>query len=130
MYSTPARIHGTDVVEKLLVLVLVRDAVMGALFRLLVRIAGREPVFPAADDTPAGAVGRLRPRMVIVDADHEAACSDVFYARVAEVGSKLLVFSSSPPSRLAEAVTARRGVPAFLLPGDRSAIVRTISEAV
>ncbi len=116
--------------QKLLVLVLVRDALMGALFRILVRLAGREPVFPAADEPPATAVGRIRPRLVIVECDHEAACSDAFYARVAEVGSRLLLFSSSPPSRLAEAVAAQRGVRAFLLPGERNAIVRSISEAV
>ncbi len=116
-------------VQKLLVLILVRDAVMAALLRLLVRLAGREPVFPAADEAPTTAVGRLRPRLVVVECDHEAARSDAFYARVAEVGSKLLLFSSSPPSRLAELVTAQRGVKAFLLPGDRNAIVRTIADA-
>ena len=116
--------------QKLLVLVLVRDALMGALLRILVRLAGREPVFPAAGEAPATAVGRIQPRLVIVECDHEAACCDAFYARVAEVGSRLLLFSSSPPSRLAEAVAARCGVRAFLLPGERNAIVRSISEAV
>lgn len=115
-------------VHKLLVLVLVRDALMGALFRLLVRLAGREPVFPSAGESPASAVGRLRPRVVIVECEHEAALSEAFCASVAEVGSKLMLFSSSPPSRLAEAVIARRGVQAFLLPADRNEILRTIAE--
>lgn len=112
------------------VLVIATDIVIGALLASLAELAGCVPVFPALTERPLEAITRLRPRIVLLDCDHDLACEDEAYARAAETGSKIILFTASSTLADAEQMAAQRGVLSFAFPIHYQDFARRLRSAV
>jgi AmiR/NasT family two-component response regulator len=98
------------------VLIVAREEIIAALLGLLIDLQGYTPVFAERGETPAAAVARLAPSIVIVDCDHPVACTDEFFETVSHTGRAIVLFS---PSRLRPEVrhiAAARKLTSFALP--------------
>ena len=82
----------------------------------MAELAGYTPVFPDGDEQPLEAITRLRPVVVLLDCDHDVACEDEAYARAAETGSRVILFSAMRSQLETETLARQRGVTAFALP--------------
>jgi hypothetical protein len=94
-------------------------ALLGAAVELVV---GLEPTFPTDGEPPRGALLRERPRLVLVDCDHEAACGPNFFGPVLMTGARVLLVGSRRTRRDAAELAARFGVRAITLPADLDTI--------
>lgn len=112
------------------VLILSTDAVTSALLSILAELEGYRPVFAAGDESPAESLSRLRPRLVLVDCDHRAACTDDLFELARELEAKIIIFS---PGRMRDEVRAfaeERALPWFSLPVDRATLSSTLRAAL
>jgi hypothetical protein len=75
------------------ILVIAADAVVGALLGLLIELAGDQPRFPAAGELPADAIRRIRPPVIFLDCDHDAACEDLAYHAADAVSAQVVLFA-------------------------------------
>lgn len=99
------------------ILVLSQQPVLAALVGMLVELAGRAPVFPTADEPPSDAIRRLSPLAVIlIDAEADAARSDMFFAVAARSQIGVVVFGSEREARRVAEVAASRRIPWITLP--------------
>jgi len=83
-----------DDVSRHAVLILSSDALAAALLGAAVEIAGHVPHFSRDGEPPRAALLRVRPKLVLVDCDHEEACSDEFVGPALMTGGKVLLFRS------------------------------------
>lgn len=112
------------------VLILSRDTVAAALLGLAAEQAGFAPAFAEAGERPEEALARVRPLFVVlVEADLEAARSDVFFALAARrrVGLAILRRPGSESPLAAWAV--ERDVPVFRMPTDVDQFARVVEAA-
>ncbi|HEX6965792.1 MAG TPA: hypothetical protein VF166_08325 [Gemmatimonadaceae bacterium] len=112
------------------VLVIATDIVIGALLASLAELAGYTPVFPALTERPLEAITRLRPPLVLLDCDHDLACEDEAYARAAETGSRIILFTASSTLEDAERMAAQRGVTSFAFPIHYQEFARRLRSAM
>lgn len=114
------------------VLVVAADPVIAALLGLLLDPVAYEPVFPGALETPEQALTRMRPRLVILlDADLDAARSDLFHARTERLKASVVIFQGpTVTSPEAAAGAARAGRAVVRLPTDRESLTRVLDQVV
>jgi DNA-binding response OmpR family regulator len=98
------------------VLVIAHDVVIGALLASMAELTGYEPEFPQPAERALEAITRLRPSLVLLDCDHDAACEDEAYARAEAAGSTVILFTAMQSRYEAEIMATQRGVTAFALP--------------
>jgi hypothetical protein len=115
----------TDGVSAHGVLILSSDPLAAALLGAAVELAGHAPSFPGEGEPPRAALRRLRPRLVLVDCDHEDGCSDTFIGPAIMTGAKVLLFRSRRSTRDIADLAARMQVRLVELPmeGDRLMLV-------
>lgn len=79
---------------------------------MLVELVGRVPAFARAGEQPENAVRRVRPLLVVLlDAELDAARSDLFFARAARRHVGLAVFGDGGSVHRLGAIARERGVP-------------------
>jgi hypothetical protein len=102
------------------VLILSSDPLAAALLGAAVELTGHAPSFSREGEPPRAALLRLRPRLVLVDCDHEG-CSDAFVGPAIMTGATVLLFRSHRSSRDVADLAARMRVATVELPlqGDR-----------
>lgn len=98
------------------VLVVGADAVVGALLGLLVELAGDRPLFPDLGESPHDAIARLRPPLVLLDCNHDAACEDAAYERAAHMGTEVVLFAHHEDVDRLERMAGQRSAHALRLP--------------
>ncbi len=81
------------------VLILSSDPLAAALLGAAVEIAGHVPHFSRQGEPVRGALLRVRPKLVLVDCDHEEGCTDEFVGPVLMTGGKVLLFRSHRTER-------------------------------
>lgn len=102
------------------VLVLAREAVIAALVGMLLELEDYEPVFAAPDERLEDAVRRLRPPLIVVlDGQLPEAASDLFFARCAQSGARVCLFSEPLTADDVRAAARARRVGYFAMPVDR-----------
>ena len=111
------------------VLVLATDDLAGALLAALAETAGLSPAFANASETPRDALRRLRPDIVLVDCEHDVACSEQFLGPVRMTGAAALVFGRGGDAERLRALADTHHVRVLTLPMDADEFVRTIREA-
>jgi hypothetical protein len=119
-------------VKRSAVLIFSEDPLAAALIGAAVELVGFEPVFPTDGEPARDALLRLRPRLVLVDCDHEAACAPSFFGPAMMTGARLLLVGSHRSRRDATSLADRFGLRALILPADVAAfaeVVRTELEA-
>jgi hypothetical protein len=110
------------------VLVLSSDPLAAALLGAAVELAGHVPSFSREGELPRAALLRLRPRLVLVDCDHEDACSDAFVGPAIMTGARVLLFRSRRSSRDVTDLAARMQVPVVELPLQGDRLTRVLGE--
>jgi hypothetical protein len=112
------------------VLILARETVLAALIGLLLELEDFEPVFAAPDERPEDAIRRLRPPLVVMlDGELEAAGSDLFYARAAAAGARVVLFSQPLAADQVRAVARDRQIAFVPMPADRAELGRALARA-
>ena len=76
------------------ILVLSSDPLAAALLGAAIELAGYAPRFTQSQEGPRDALLRVRPRLVVIDCDHEDACSDAFIGPALMTGSRVILFRS------------------------------------
>lgn len=114
------------------ILILSPHVMTAALIGWYVELARLEPAFSIAGESPEEALARTRPvAVVLVDAEVEAALSDLFLLRAVKRQVGIAVFSGRPDGEDdAEAWATRHGVPFFRLPVDLELFGRMLDQAL
>lgn len=107
---------------------------VAALLGMLLDPARFEPVYPQPGERPEEALARVRPPVtILLDAELEAARSDLFLTRAQRSRATVLLFTpplGAPVEATLTARAAERGLSCFALPVDRAALTRILDEAV
>jgi len=111
------------------VLVLSSDDLAGALLAALAESAGLSPVFARPAETPRDALRRLRPDVVLVDCEHETACTEQFLGPVRMTGATALVFGRGADAERLRSLADQHRVRVFTLPLDAEELARAIRDA-
>jgi hypothetical protein len=113
-------------VKRSAVLIFSEDPLTAALIGAAVDLVGFEPAFPADGEPPRDALLRERPRLVLVDCDHEAACGPNFFGPVLMTGARVMLVGSRRTRRDATALASRFGLHAITLPADVATIANLL----
>jgi DNA-binding NtrC family response regulator len=99
------------------ILVLSDEPFIAALVGLLLELAGHRPVFADTNEQPADALDRQRPiAVILIDAEMDAARSDLFFALTARRSVGVVVYGSESRTRLVGEIAAERKIPWCTLP--------------
>jgi hypothetical protein len=98
------------------VLIFSSDSLAAALLGAAVELAGHEPSFPAPDESARAALMRIRPRIVLVDCDHEESCSETFVGPAIMTGARVVLFRSRRTARDMGEFAARMQLAVLELP--------------
>ena len=112
------------------VLVISTDPLAAALLGAAIELAGHIPSFLHGDETARDALRRTRPRLVVVDCDHEDACTDAFIGPALMTGSKVLLFKSRRTQRDAAELAERLGLPVVDMPSKHETLTQVLRELV
>ena len=110
------------------VLVLSTDDLAGALLGALAETAGLAPAFAGESETPRDALRRLRPDLVLIDCEHELACTEQFLGPVRMTGATALVFGRGADAQRLRALGDAHRLRVFTLPVDAEELARVIRE--
>ena len=109
------------------VLILAREAVLAALFGMLLELEEYDPVFPAPDERAEDAIRRLRPPLIVVlDGELPEAHSDLFFARCAQHGARVALFGQPVAADAVRAAARERRLAFFAMPVDRRELGRVL----
>ncbi len=110
------------------VLVLSSDPLAAALVAAAAELAGYVPQFALEQESPRDALLRTWPRVVLVDCDHDDACTEAFFGPALMAGARIAVFRSTRTRRAFEPIAAEFGVRTFELPMDAAALGDLLDE--
>jgi hypothetical protein len=117
-----------DEVTRVPVLVLSSDPLAAALVGAAIELAGHAPRFPRSDEPARSALLRVRPRLVIIDCDHEDACSDSFIGPALMTGSRVLLIRSRRTRRDASELSGRLGLRVVEMPMEHEPLTRLLHQ--
>ena len=117
-----------DDLRRLPVLVLSSDPLAAALLGAAIELAGYAPQFPYATESSRAALLRARPRLVVVDCDHQEACSDAFIGPALMTGSRVLLFRSPRTRRDVRELSTRIGLRVAELPMEHEPLSRVLRQ--
>lgn len=103
------------------------DALAAALLGAAVELAGHDPHFPRSGEVARDALRRVRPRLAVVDCDHDEACSDSFVGPALMTGARVLLFSSPRGSDGAD-IAQRLGLTVLRMPDDQGAFLQWLRD--
>lgn len=110
------------------VLVLSSDPLAAALLGAAIELAGHAPRFAQSDEAARAALLRVRPRLVVVDCDHEDACSDAFIGPALMTGSRVLLFRSRRTRRDVGELSDRLGLRVVEMPMEHESLTRLLHQ--
>ena len=76
------------------VLILSSDPLAAALLGAAVELAGHAPAFSQEGESARAALLRVRPRVALLDCDHEESCSEAFVGPALMTGARVVLFRS------------------------------------
>jgi hypothetical protein len=112
------------------VLVLSSDPLAAALLGAAIELAGHAPRYPRPDEVARSALLRVRPRVVLIDCDHEDGCSDAFIGPALMAGSRVLLFKSRRTRRDASELSARLGLQVMDMPMEHESISQILHQTM
>jgi hypothetical protein len=99
-------------------LVVAEHATVAGLVGGLLETAGYRTSTPDEGEAVDSALSRLRPSLVLLDAEHAAAIADATYQKAAVAGTGVLLFSPGLPFAEVARRALERGAAAFELPAE------------
>lgn len=112
------------------VLVLSSDPLAAALLGAAIELAGLAPRFAQSTETPRNALMRVRPRLVLIDCDHEEACAEGFVGPALMTGSQVVLFRSRRTRRDVSEMAVRLGVRTVEMPQEHGSLTSLLQELV
>jgi hypothetical protein len=112
------------------VLIISTDPLAGALIGAAVELAGHAPHFAQLTEVSRGALLRVRPRLVIIDCDHEEACSDEFVGPALMTGARVLLFRSRRSTREISEFASRMELRVVDMPVDHQSLTSILNEMI
>lgn len=110
------------------VLILSADPLSAALLGAAVELAGHAPSFPQSSEGARAGLIRLRPRVVLVDCDHDEACSEEFIGPALMTGARVQLFRSSRTRRDASELARALGLTVAWLPMEHHAFATLLHQ--
>jgi hypothetical protein len=110
------------------VLIFSTDPLAAALLGAGVELARATPAFPRDQESAREALLRVKPRLVMIDCDHEEACSEALFGPAMMIGARISVFSSTRSRRVLEPIAREFNVATFDLPIDFDELARLLHE--
>lgn len=113
------------------VLIFSADPLSAALLGAAVDLAGHSPHFPQPDESARAALLRLRPGAVLVDCDHEEACSESFIGPALMTDARVMLIRSPRTRRDTRGFARQLGLTVVEVPMEHdafSALVRGLAE--
>jgi hypothetical protein len=108
------------------VLIFSADVVAAALLGAVVDLAGHDPCFPRPDESPREALLRVRPRLAVIDCDHEEACSESFVGPALMTGALILLVAPDNRRHDGAVIAERLGLTVIGMPSDHERLVRCL----
>ena len=112
------------------VLVLSSDPLAAALLGAAIELAGHAPRFPRSGELAREALLRVRPRLVVIDCDHDEGCSDAFIGPALMTGSRVVLFRSRRTQRDVSELTGRLGLRVMDMPLAHESLTRLLHQAM
>ena len=110
------------------VLILSADPLAAALLGAAVELVGHQPHFPEPRESPRVALRRVRPRAVLVDGEHEDACTESFIGPALMTGTRILVFDAGGRGERGAKLARHGGIEVVHLPDDHEKLLRCLEE--
>lgn len=98
------------------ILVIAKEPLIQTLMCSLVDLSGHRASLPRGDETVAASICRIRPQLVLLDCEHDAACEEEAYAAAASVHAPVLLFTPSRSHAEVADFAANRGLRSLALP--------------
>lgn len=112
------------------VLILSSDALAAALLGAAVELSGYQPHFARQAEPARSALLRVRPRLVLIDCDHEESCSDEFVGPALMTGSTVLLFRSRRTEQNRDEFAERIALRVIDMPLDHRELTTVLREAL
>ncbi len=112
------------------VLVLSSDVLAAALLGAAVELAGHVPHFSRQGEPARAALLRVRPRLVLIDCDHEDSCTDEFVGPALMTGGKVLLFRSQRTVDGRKEFADRLSLRVIDMPLDHTALTKLLNETL
>lgn len=98
------------------ILVIAKEPLIQTLMCSLVDLSGHHAAQPRSDESVTASIARVRPRLVLLDCEHDAACEDDAYRAATNVGATVLLFTPSRSRAEVADLAAERGLQSMALP--------------
>lgn len=82
--------------------------------------------FPLPGETPRDALRRLKPRLVLVDCEHDSACSEAFFGPARMMGAHVVLIGSNRNEVQLRQAVERFSVTALRLPADATTVEQVL----
>jgi hypothetical protein len=110
------------------VLILSSDPLAAALLGAAVELAGHVPHFQRRDESARNALLRVRPKLALIDCDHEESCSDEFVGPALMTGARILLFRSQRTQRDMTEFATRLSLRIVDMPTEHEALTALLKE--
>ena len=110
------------------VLIFSSDPLAAALLGAAIELAGHTPHFARQDELARSALLRVRPRLVLIDCDHEESCSDEFVGPALMTGAQVLLFRSHRTQRDMAAFADRLSLRIVRMPAQHEELTTLLRE--
>ena len=110
------------------VLIFSSDPLSAALLGAAIELAGHTPHFARQDELARSALLRVRPRLVLIDCDHEESCSDEFVGPALMTGAQVLLFRSHRTQSDMDAFADRLSLRIVSMPAQYEKLTTLLSE--
>lgn len=110
------------------VLIFSSDPLAAALLGAAVELAGHMPHFALRDEPARSALLRVRPRLVLIDCDHEETCTDEFVGPALMTSARVLLFRSHHTRRDMGEFAARLSLRIVDMPSEHEALTELLRE--
>ena len=112
------------------VLIISSDPLSAALLGAAVELAELVPNFPQVAEGARPALLRVRPQLVIVDCDHDEACSDAFVGPAIMTGARVMLLRSRRSTTDRAELAKRLGLTVVEMPLEHETLGRLLHEAL
>ena len=85
-------------------------------------------MFPQSAESPRNALLRVRPRLVVIDCDHEDACTEAFVGPALMTGSQVVLFRSRRTQRDVSEMANRLGLRTVEMPQEHRELTSLLHE--
>jgi hypothetical protein len=110
------------------VLIFSSDPLAAALLGAAVELAGHLPYFQQKGESSRSALLRVRPRLALIDCDHEESCSEEFIGPAMMTGARILLFRSPRTKRDMSEMSDRLALRTVDMPAEHAVLTTLFKE--